>query len=260
VLYSFDRIDQNASKPGLSGIALLLFSVALAVPVRAEVLFYSGNLRSNANITGCGPSCTLDPINDSDATYAQWAAFSVSFLLNHPFDVTAVTYSYGGGASLTGPIVAAGGFEPYFSLFDGSGNFLASTYLGVTCPPGANTFNGFCYDVKLDAGVLPAGSYTLVLSEYTNILLAENLGSPYKLADGMTGLGNLNGTENLKFAFDLILPASTTAAPEPASGELLLMGIALVAVARPRRVRARSVKKGGTGFSLCGNVETQATG
>jgi hypothetical protein len=67
--------------------------------------------------------------------------------------------------------VPAGGFEPYFSLFDGSGNFLASTFLGVTCPPGANTFSGFCYDVKFDAG--PAGSYTLVLSEFTNISLAE---------------------------------------------------------------------------------------
>jgi hypothetical protein len=225
--------DQNISKTGVSGIFLLLFSASFAAPARADVLFYSGNLRSNANITGCGPGCTLDPINDSDATWAQWGAFSTNFVLNNPFDVTAVTYSYGGGASLTGPIVLAGGFEPYFSLFDGSGNFLASTFLGVTCPPGANTFKGFCYDVKFDAGVLPAGSYTLVLSEYSNISFAENGGSTYKLADGMTGLGNLNGTENLNFAFDLSLPAATTATPEPSSGELLLLGMALFAVARP---------------------------
>ena len=86
--------------------------------------------------------------------------------------------------------------------------------------------------MKFDAGVLPAGSYTLVLSEYTNISLAENLGSPYTLADGMTGLGNLNGTENLNFAFDLTLPT-----PEPASWGLVLMGISLFAVARLRSRR-----------------------
>jgi hypothetical protein len=237
VLCLFDHINQNVSKAGLSGIALLLFSASLAAPARADVVFYSGNLRSNANITSCGAGCTLDPINDPDINYAQWAAFSTNFVLNSPFDVTAVTYSYGGGTSLTGPIVPAGGFEPNFSLFDGSGNFLTSNSSSGTgtCPAGANTFNGFCYDVKLDAGVLAAGSYTLVLSEFTNISMAENYGPPSKLADGMTGLGNLYGTENLKFAFDLNLPASTTATPEPASGVLLLMGIALLAVARPRR-------------------------
>jgi hypothetical protein len=54
----------------------------------------------------------------------------------------AVTFGYGGGTSGTGVVVPAGGFEPYLSLFDSGGNFLASTRSGVYCPPGANTVPG----------------------------------------------------------------------------------------------------------------------
>lgn len=212
-------------------ILLVLFAVAIALPAYGGTLFYSGDLRTGSNITACGSGCTLQAA-DTDATWAQWAGFSVPFTLASPFDVTAITYGFAGGTSATGAVVAAGGFEPYFSLFDASGNFLDSTYLGTTCPAGAGSVGGNCYDVKLDAGTLAAGSYTLVLTAYENMSLAENTGSG-TLADGFTGLGNLNGAENLNYAFDLNLPNPVPTGgggeppliPEPPSWSLLLTGL-----------------------------------
>ncbi len=55
---------------------------------------------------------------------------------------------------------------------------------------------------------------------------AENLGPPYLLSDGFTGLGNLGDGENLDYAFDVILSAETV--PEPATfGTALLLLIGM---------------------------------
>jgi hypothetical protein len=71
---------------------------------------------------------------------------------------TRSTFGYGGGTLGTGVVVPAGGFEPYLSLFDSGGNFLASTRSGVYCAPDANTVPGGafggCDDVLLNGGTL----------------------------------------------------------------------------------------------------------
>ena len=77
----------------------------------AEVILYSGSLRTNANVTSCGTGCTLGPSN-ADSDYAQWAAAVYSFQVHQTTFMEAITYSYGGGTSLTGVNVPAGGFEP----------------------------------------------------------------------------------------------------------------------------------------------------
>jgi hypothetical protein len=189
----------------------------------ADSIFFSGNLRTDATVTtinSCGPACTtgtLGPAN-SDADYAQYAAVVDSFTISSAEDVRFVTYSYGGGTSVTGAVVAAGGFEPYLSLFDGSGNFLASAnFDGITCPAGANTYNGNCYDVSLDAGVLAAGTYQIALTDWQNMSYAENYGSG-NLSDGFTGFGQLQPGEDLNYGFDVILPSTSTppsSVPEP---------------------------------------------
>jgi hypothetical protein len=127
--------------------------------------------------------------------------------------------------------VEKGGFEPYLSLFDGSGNFLASTFFGTTCPGGANPYGGNCFDVLLDAGVLAPGSYTLTLTAFENLSFAENLGTG-TLADGFTGLGTLGSGENLDYAFDLVVPGAAT--PEPGSGALVFIGFAATLALRNR--------------------------
>jgi hypothetical protein len=197
--------------------AALLFGLTL--PAGAGTLFFSGNLRTDATVIDCGNLCTLQA-SDTDATWAQWAAVVDTFVVSTPSNMTALTFSYAGGTSGTGAIVAPGGLEPYLTLFDLTGDVLASTYTPV-CPPGANTIGGQCLDVLLTGGVLAPGTYEIALTTWTNMSLAENLGSG-TLADGFTGLGVLTDPETLNYAFDVVLDP-TTAAPEPGSASLLLM-------------------------------------
>jgi hypothetical protein len=198
---------------------MLLF-IGSAVSAKASVIFFSGDLRADANVIDCGTGCTLGPGN-SDGDYAQYAAVTYNFTVSTPTDIQAITYSFAGGTSLTGVVVPAGGLEPYLSLFDGSGNFITSSF-GSPCPPGANTLGGNCFDVELDTGsVVQPGSYTIALSAFENMSLAENLGTG-TLADGFTGLGNLATGESLAYGFDVVLPTDT---PEPGTGLLVLAAI-----------------------------------
>jgi hypothetical protein len=206
---------------------LVLALMAASSMAHASVLFFSGNLRTDANVIGCGTGCTLDG-SSSDFDYAQWAAVVDSFVVSTPSFMTAITYGYGGGISQTGPVVPAGGLEPYLSLFDASGNFLASTYFGTTCPAGANSVGFNCFDVLLDGGLLQPGTYQIALTTYINQSLAENPGG-YLLSDGFTGLGGLAGDENLSYAFDVNLNSiSTDNVPEPATPALLAASLAVI--------------------------------
>ena len=132
----------------------LIALVATGSFASASTLSFSGNLRTDATVLDCGTGCTLNPAN-SDGDFAQWAAAVYSFSVPTPSLMQAITVSY-----------ADGGFEPYLSLFDASGNFLASTFFGTTCPPGAlvNPTSNSCFDVLLDGGTLGAGAYQIVIS------------------------------------------------------------------------------------------------
>jgi len=201
------------------------------------VIFYSGNLRTDATVTDCGQGCTLGP-GDTDDDYAAWAAVLLNFTVAAPGSVQAITYSFGSGTSIQGNVVGPGGFAPYLSLFDSSGNFLASTFFGTTCPAGANTFNGNCFDVLLDAGVLAPGAYTLAITAFENMSFAENLGGT--LAGGFTGLGSLGPREQLTYAFDLVLPDAPT--PEPSTEVLWVGPIAVLLYFKIRKEGARYEK------------------
>lgn len=208
--------------------ATLLFAGA-GTAAKADVIFFSGDLRTDANVTSCGSGCTLGPSN-TDLEYANWAAVTYSFVVNTATTVQAITYGYAGGTSLTGAVVPGGGLEPYLSLFDSSGNFLTSSFTG-TCPATANTLGGNCFDVQLDTTpLLQPGTYTIALSAWENMSLAENLGTG-TLADGFTGLGNLNPGENLNYAFDVILPSNV---PEPGTGLLVMAAFGAAAVLKLR--------------------------
>jgi hypothetical protein len=204
-------------------------ALLFAGTVKADVIFYSGNLRTDANVIDCGSGCTLGPGN-TDLEFANWAAVTYTFVVNTATTVQAITYGYAGGTSLTGAVVPSGGLEPYLSLFDSSGDLLTSSFSG-TCPPTANTLGGNCFDVQLDTTpVLQPGTYTIALSAWENMSLAENLGTG-TLADGFTGLGNLNPGENLNYAFDVILPSNV---PEPSTGLLVMAAFGAAAVLKLR--------------------------
>jgi hypothetical protein len=203
----------------------MLAAFLLSASLNAGVISFEGDLRTDANFIACGTGCTLGAGN-TNGDYAQWAAVERTFVVSSPSAMTALTFSYGGGTNGIGMSIAQGGFEPYVSLFDASGAFLASTFAGTTCPAGANTNtpSGQCLDVLLDGGVLSPGSYAITISAFQNLSLAENLGSG-TLADGFSGLGNLFPGEDMHYAFDVRLQ-STSAVPEP--GSYLLAGTAIL--------------------------------
>jgi hypothetical protein len=211
----------------LLAIVVGVFAVGVGQSQAGTIQSFTGDLRTDATFVSCGSARTLGA-GDSDSDYAQWAAVERGFTVAASSMAQAITFSYGGGVNGKGVAIGEGGFEPYLSLFDASGTFLASTLFGITCSPGANTNTGSgqCFDVLLDAGVLAPGNYAITISAFENMSFAENsdVGS---LADGFTGLGNLVPGEDMHYAFDVILQDASPV-PEPANFGLIVEGTFLV--------------------------------
>lgn len=162
--------------------------------------------------------------------------FITSFTLLAPTAVTIQTWSFGGGTNAAGTVIAAGGFDPYVSLFSGAGaaaTFIASNDDGL-CPPGHAA--PACADSTLTSGLLAAGTYTLALTLPSNFSFAENIGSG-TLGDGFIGLnssfddGWCAASCSSAYAVDI---GYTAAVPEPANWALLGIGTALIALTRRR--------------------------
>jgi hypothetical protein len=211
---------------------LFLIPVIGLQSAQANTISFTGNLRDDANVISCGSACTLGQSN-TDSDYAQWAVVVDSFTVSAASEMQAVTFSYGGGVNGAGTTIDPGGFEPYLSLFDSSGGFLASTLFGTTCPAGANTnaTSGQCFDVSLDGGTLLPGTYQIAIGAFENMSFAENSGAG-TLADGFTGLGILADGEDMHYAFDIVL-SSTAPVPEPS--EIWFLAAALLTLVGARR-------------------------
>ena len=133
--------------------ALLAF--VLASSAHASVISYTGSFASDDEI--------------------QTFAFS----LGTAGQVSARTWSFGGGVNAAGASITEGGFAPLLTLFDatGSQDLLQIAQAGAfgSCPPGAFTdsASGFCWDVGILNFSLNAGDYFFVLTslydEFTGI-------------------------------------------------------------------------------------------
>lgn len=161
--------------------------------------------------------------------------------LNQTAPLTMISWGYGGSAGAPGGTNAAGvavapeGFDTYISLFKGWG--IASTFLASdddgTCPP--QTASPACLDAYLLLPSLAPGQYTVILSAYGNISIAEDRGLG-TLGAGFTGGGSFfdqvsGTTRSPQYAVDISSPALV---PEPSTFLLLCTGAGAIAFLKRR--------------------------
>jgi hypothetical protein len=164
--------------------------------------------------------------------------------------VTLQTFGYAGGVDGAGVTVAAGGFDPVLTLFEGSGNFLETNDDGACGVVGTDPTTLNCFDAYLSLP-LGVGDYTLALTEADNLPLGD-------LVDGFSQVGNGNfscpeflgqtgafcdaspSQRDGQYEVDIDAPAlSPSPAPEPASGVLLLTAAVVAACLRVDRWKLR---------------------
>lgn len=185
--------------------------------------------------------------------------FTTTFSLSDPSDVSIQTWGFGGGTNGNGVVIPADGFDPLIALFGGTGNsatiltdingpiFSADIFSGYegSCPPGqpdAIAGSPLCGDATLHFSGLPAGTYTLLLTDAAYIPFAvfdasDPLGAGFfDLTGGMfqtcvtdPSFECIERTGN--WAVDVTLEA--TPVPEPGTFSLFAGGLA--ALARNRR-------------------------
>jgi len=171
-------------------------------------LFVAGWFAASATTGARAASVSL--VGQLDPGNAQDVVLHV-VTLSSPGSLSIQSWGHGGtsgapgSTNAQGAAIPGGGFDPYVSVFSGSGptaTFLASNDDG-NCPPGTIA-DALCADSTLALGALPAGTYTVAISAFLNMSLAENLGSG-TLGDGFVGLGSFGARSNL-YAVDIAGP------------------------------------------------------
>jgi uncharacterized protein (TIGR03437 family) len=136
--------------------------------------------------------CPALPVFAANASYAGSFATDDDkrifyFTLPQAGPVNLRTWSYAGGVNAAGTTVPAGGFDPTISLFDSQGNFIVHNRDGGCGNVAPDPATSFCWDSFLSL-TLPAGSYSVVLTQ------SENLPNAPRLSDSFVYDGQANFT------------------------------------------------------------------
>jgi hypothetical protein len=206
-------------------LATVLLCLFLTAPVvEAQALTLSGYLNNPGNPALVGSDLGT-PLFSNDFEIANNVAVYV-------FSMPAA-----GAVQFVSSGAAAGGIDPYFTLFQGSGNsatFLASNYTQAFTTGG---------DFNLSLTLAP-GDYTVVISAFANMSIAENNGTG-SLGDGFVGLGQPDNLGNCYYEVGIaspgiVLPGDEKLTPVPTLNDwgMILLGILLFSMA-VRTIRKR---------------------
>jgi hypothetical protein len=185
----------NRIRNALAGAVL-----AAAAAAAGAATTLAGNLGDAGNGALVGSDLGAADFSDANAIADNVALYSF-------------TLAQGGAVSVVSSGFAAGGVDPYFTLFAGAdamATFVDSNYAQATSTGGDFTW----------AGMLAAGSYEIALGAFENMSFAENLGSG-TLGDGFIGLGDPGSLGNGSYSLTLATPVT-----EPSATWLMAFGLA----------------------------------
>lgn len=138
---------------------------------------------------------------DDDVEYIHFTVAETLVTATDSSTATSVvirTYSYAGGVQADGTVVAPGGFDPILTLYNGAGNFIGETDDDDTGLALADPVSGASYDAGAEF-LLPEGSYTLAISQYSNYAYLDSTLSDPFIEDGGNFTGAAFGCSNGQF-------------------------------------------------------------
>ena len=188
----------------------------------AATTVYSGRLDDSANtaLVGSGLAPSAPDFTDDLAIANNVALYELT--IANPGNVGFVSSGF-----------AAGGIDPYFTIFSGFG--VGATFYESNFAQAFST--GGDFNIAL---ALAAGDYTLAIGAFANMSFAENLGVG-TLGDGFVGLGQPGLLGDTSYLLTVITSGSTvTPIPEPSTYALMLAGLAAVGAGACRRSRPTS--------------------
>lgn len=194
--------------------ALFLLLAAAAGASHANTVVYSGRLDDPANTALVASDLAAPSFVDDQAVANNVALYMLEV------QVTGLVSFFSTG-------FAAGGVDPYFTLFMGADE--TATVVGSNFTQAFSTGGDFSF-----SAVLAAGTYRIALGAFANMSFAENFGSGV-LGDGFIGLGvpNALGDSHYQLEVNAAVPV-----PEPATAWLVVAGMAAQLLLLRRRVRA----------------------
>ena len=126
---------------------------------------------------------------------------------------------------------AAGGIDPYFTLFSGAGT--TATFFASNYDQAFSTGGDFVFDQNV-----AAGTYQIALGTFANMSFAENSGAG-TLADGFIQLGLTYAMGDGSYALTVNVDGGAPPVPEPANAAMLLAGLMALGAAARRGARRR---------------------
>ena len=189
--------------------ALCLLLAAATGASHAQSVVYSGRLDDPANTALVSSDLTAPSFVDDRAVANNVALYA----LNVPTT---------GLVSIVSTGFAAGGVDPYFTLFRGAA--ATATVVDSNYTQAFSTGGDFSF-----SAVLASGAYRIALGAFANQSFAENLGIGV-LGDGFTGLGVPDALGDSSYRLVVNAPV-----PEPAAAWLLGAGMAALLLRRRMR-------------------------